>query len=148
MDLLLDTNVFIDFLSRREPFYRDAVKVFAAGGFGDVRLWMPVQSIADAFYVLRKHIAPDRLQKMIIRACSIISPVDIIGQDALRALRLSWADYEDCLISVAAEKVKADYLITRDRDGFARSSVPVASPEEILNLLWEQQNLRYDEVVF
>ena len=147
MDLLLDTNVLIDFLSRREPFYQNAVKLFAAGAFGDVRLWVPVQSLCDAFYVMRKHVDPQKLQRMIARVCDVVTPVDLTSQDASRALQLAWPDYEDCLISLAAEKAKARFLVTRDADGFTRSSVPTISPEGLLSMLQKQMSVCYDEVL-
>jgi predicted nucleic acid-binding protein len=49
MNLLLDTNVLIDFIGRRAPFYEDAKHVIAAGYFGDAHLWMAAQSAMDVF---------------------------------------------------------------------------------------------------
>ena len=52
MNLLLDTNVIIDYLGRKEPFFDSAMKIVAAGFFGDATLWMSAGSAKDAFYVL------------------------------------------------------------------------------------------------
>ena len=54
MNLLLDTNVFIDYLGRKEPYYSDARQIVMAAFFGDVKLWVPAQSVTGAFYVLSK----------------------------------------------------------------------------------------------
>lgn len=59
MNLLLDTNVLIDYRGRKEPFFPAAQKVVIAGFFGDVRLWAPAQSFVDAFYVLSRGAVAD-----------------------------------------------------------------------------------------
>lgn len=148
MNLLLDTNVFIDYLGRKSPFFEPAQKLVMAAYFGDVALWVPSQSVVDAFYVLRKYVDSTRLQEMLVRALGLIRPVSLTAEDLLRAGRLSWFDMEDCLISLAADKIKADYLITRDARGFERSSVPSISPSEWGSLMLREKSLTYEEVDF
>ena len=67
MNLLLDTNVVIDYLGRKEPFFELAQQVVAAGFFGDATLWMPAQSAADAFYVLNHYLDSARVQSLLAR---------------------------------------------------------------------------------
>ena len=145
MNLLLDTNVLIDYLGRKAPFYNPARKLVIAAFFGDVRLWTPAQSVVDAFYILERYVDTDRLQAVIIKALELISPVDLTGLDLRRAAALSWPDMEDCLIALAANKANADYLITRDVQGFDRSSVPVLTPLEWVDLIQRDHGLNYDE---
>ena len=77
----------------------------------------------------------------------IITPVALTADDLTRAARLQWDDYEDCLIAIAAQKARADYLITRDAKGFDRSMVPALSPTAWLDLM-EDKGLVYDAVTF
>lgn len=105
MNLLLDTNVLIDYLGRKEPFFLSAQKVVIAGFFGDARLWVPSQSVVDAFYVLSRYVDSARLQAAILKALTVIEPVDLTGASLERAARLGWDDFEDCLIALAAERV-------------------------------------------
>lgn len=146
MNLLLDTNVLIDYLGRKEPFFDDAQRIVAAGFFGDVRLWTPAASLKDAFYVLDHYVDSARLQQMIARACELIVPVGLSGEDAVRAARLEWDDYEDCLVALCAEKARADYLVTRDAKGLARSSVPPISPKAWLRKMEQDHGLTYRRV--
>lgn len=132
-NLLLDTCVLIDFLGRKPPFYSDAESLMAAGYFGDVKLWAPVQSLKDAFYVLSKYVDSAMVQSRLVKLSEVVTFVDLSATDALRAARLGWNDYEDCLIAQAAAKVGADYLVTRDACGFNRSFVPAVSPKEWLD---------------
>lgn len=47
-------------------------------------------------------------------------------------MNLGIADYEDALQAAAAKACGADWLITRDAKGFAKSTVPAVSPSEFL----------------
>lgn len=57
-----------------------------------------------------------------------------------------WADFEDCLVDVCAEKVKADFLLTRDEKGFAQAHVPVMSPGDFFNYIESEYQITYDIV--
>lgn len=148
MNLLLDTNVLIDYLGRKPPFFKAAESIVAAGFFGDAKLWASVQSLKDAFCVLEHYLDPVRVQRAILKACEVITPVGVSAEDALQAARLEWTDYEDCLIALCAGKAKADYLITRDEKGFQRSPVPVMTPEKWLEHMKRTQGLVYSSIDF
>ncbi len=146
MNLLLDTNVYIDFLGRKEPFYPAAMRIAAAGYFGDCRLWVAAQSINDAFYVLSRYVDAAQVQQAIGKSFQVIAPVSLALADYEHAVRLNWPDMEDCLVAIAAEKVRADYLITRDATGFARSMVPAIAPDQWLAIM-RDRGVEYDEVL-
>ena len=57
-----------------------------------------------------------------------------------------WRDFEDCLIDVCAEKVKADVLLTRDEVGFAQSKTRVLSPREFFAFIEDEYRIVYDEI--
>lgn len=146
MNLLLDTNIYIDYLGRKDPFFPAAQKIMMAGFFHDAQLWLPAQSITDAFYVLSKYVENQKLKKAMLESLDVIRLVSLTSEDVLSALKRSWIDLEDCLISISAEKVKADYLVTRDVDHLERSSVPVVEPTEIVRIFKDDMGLDYEEL--
>lgn len=145
MNLLLDTNVIIDYLGRRQPFFSGIERVMAAGFFGDVKLWASTLSLKDAFYVLERFVGSAQLQRSFVKLNDVVSLVSVGEEDVLRAARLEWPDFEDCLIALCAEKAKADYLLTRDLGGFARSSVPAIHPDAWLEIM-KEQGLDYERI--
>ena len=143
MNLLLDTNVLIDYLGRKAPFFHDAQMLVAAGYFKDATLWTPAGSVKDAFCVLSRYVASERIQDALVQAFELITPVTLSKDDLVQAARLKWPDFENCLVAMAALKCKADYIITRDVRGFERSMVPAISPAEWLELMRETRDLEY-----
>ena len=148
MNVLIDTNVFIDYVGRQKPFFGPAERVIAAGYFGDAKLWLPAQSVKDAHYVLERYTKSVHVQRAIRRALDVVTLVSLSASETEKALSLEWDDYEDCLIALCALRANADYIVSRDKKGFARSMVPVLAPDEWLHFMEEEQGLSYDSFDF
>ncbi|MFR8831045.1 MAG: PIN domain-containing protein, partial [Eggerthella lenta] len=52
MKLLLDTNVVIDFLHEREPYYDKVRLLMTAGRVGEFDLWITSSQVTDLIYIL------------------------------------------------------------------------------------------------
>ncbi len=144
MKLLLDTNILIDYYLRRMPHWNDVSRIVAAGFFGDVQIWASAKSYTDVFYVAGKLVDSAELQKAFSKSFELIELCSIDSEDVQHAAQLAWPDFEDCLVNIAAEKVKADAIVTRDATGFERSSVKAMHPAEVLEILASEHGLSYD----
>ena len=144
--ILLDTNVLIDYLARREPFFETACKLRIAAHFDDVELWVCPQSFSDAEHVLRRAIPTDQLRSMMLGCLEFLHIAAPSAADLHDALASSWPDLEDFLIARGAERVKASYLLTRDEKGFTESNVTALSPAEFLDVLKKEHDIEYDEL--
>jgi predicted nucleic acid-binding protein len=54
---------------------------------------------------------------------------------------LRWNDFEDCVQFVAARGLDADYIVTRDVDGFDGSEITPVTPDTIPRTLrsWREE---------
>ncbi|WP_101723399.1 PIN domain-containing protein [Eggerthella timonensis] len=146
MKLLLDTNVLVDYFGARQPFFDQWELINALQITGYAELWASAESYTDAFYLLRKAVGPAKLQDMFLQSLSFIKVCSVDEGDIREAAERSWPDFEDCLIGICAEKVKADYIITRDADGFKRSSMPAMDAPSFFAMLEEEYGIVYDMV--
>lgn len=146
MKLLLDTNVLLDCLAERKPFFNDVFQIRIAALFGDVELWASIQSFTDIEYILRGSAPMSEIRSTIKESLDLLSICSPAPSDLKTGLESDWPDLEDFLISKAAERIKADFIITRDAKGFVNSSVKALSPSEFLNLLSDQYGVTYEEV--
>ena len=55
MKVFLDTNILIDFVCKREPFYASAKCVFALASIGQIDMTMSSLSVVNAMYVGKKY---------------------------------------------------------------------------------------------
>jgi predicted nucleic acid-binding protein len=131
--LLLDTNVVLDVLLARDPWFADAQRIWQAHRDGDgVRLLVTATTVTDVFYIVRGHDGRDAAW-VGVRTC--VDQLDIIGvgRDRIEeALRVGGSDFEDDLQIACAIAANLDGIITRDATGFARSPIPILEPAEVV----------------
>ena len=98
--------------------------------------------------VASKYVDPQMLQQAFLKSFELIDVCSIDSDDIKRSAELNWADFGDCLISIAAEKVKADAIVTRDPKGFEGASMAVLSPDQVLAMLENKYGVSYDGIEF
>ncbi|MCL6613686.1 MAG: PIN domain-containing protein [Firmicutes bacterium] len=136
MKILIDTNIVIDVLAKREPFHVTSAQILRLSETGKITAFITANSVTDIVYILRKYI-PDKsiLTLTIQNLLSIVDVADILKTDVLRAFELDFSDYEDALQARCARRIKANYIVTRNPSDFANSSVPALTPESFLKEL-------------
>jgi predicted nucleic acid-binding protein len=144
MRLLLDTSVLIDYFAGREPYHADAFRLRMMHEFGDAELWTSVQSFADIAYILRGETDSDTLQDAFRESLSFLHVCSLDEDDLRWAAAEKWEDFEDCLIERCAEKTKAEAILSRDAQGFARARTAVLTPRAFFERLASQQGLTYE----
>ena len=147
MRLFLDTNLLIDYYAARPPHREMFTQLLAMQVFGDAELWASAKSFADVFSVCKKHIPGDFLQQAFAKSGEFLNICSIDQPDIMEAVRRGWPDFEDCLVAIAAEKVKADYLVTRDSKGFTDAKVAVIGPQDLMAEL-EKRGYAYEGITF
>ena len=131
--LFLDTNVVVDFLCGREGFYLPAAKLVTKGYNKEVELWCSTLTLSTASYILEKnHVKYSQIINMLtefVKICQL-SPVD--KEVVESALSSNFTDFEDALQYFSAKKSGARIIITRNKEDFAHSELPVCFPTEYL----------------
>ena len=130
-NLFLDTNIVIDLLCKRAPFYNDAVALFTMAYKQQVRLIVSPISYATVAYVLRKRSA-EEIRNLLanFRQLSHVALTDErVIDDAIAA---QFPDFEDAVQYYSAIKAKADVIITRNGKDFVASKIPVMTAAEYL----------------
>lgn len=135
MRVLLDTNVIIDVLAKREPFYRDALMVLKYSEMGRITGIITASCVTDIMYILRKYLQAPQLRKSVQSLVSILDVCDVTKEDILQAFALEMADYEDALQAQCASKSDTQYVITRNTKDFINSPINAIEPEKFLEIL-------------
>ena len=136
MRLLIDTNVLIDVLAKREDYWEDSSYIWKLGETNQADCYISVLSVTDLVYILRKELDPEKTEAVMKGLRLIFNFASLDAQDLIEAASLRWDDFEDAVQSVTASSIKADYIISRNVKDFNESKVPVLSPSEFLNILF------------
>lgn len=149
--LLVDTNVLIDYLSMREPFYDEARLLMIVGRVGEFELWMTSSQVTDLIYILSDGGKQSLMPSVLERLRGLRTFVEVFavgGAEADRMLASAWKDPEDALMFESALSLKADAIITRNAKDFESSLVRAMTAREFFNWLRDEKGVDYQEVVF
>ena len=134
--ILIDTNVLLDYLLMREPFYKDAEKIVYDCVEGKVKGCIAAHSVTNMFFILRKNYNSRERREIL---SSLFYIFDVEGIDKTKLLfglqNEDFTDFEDCLQMECARSYGAEYIITRNVNDYKASEVKAILPKDYLELL-------------
>ena len=134
--LLIDTNIVIDLLSKREKFYYEAADLFSRADKKELVLTITSLTFANTNYILTK-LKSAKEAREILRKFKVL--VELLNlDDKIAELALSdesFPDFEDGLQYYSAIENQIDVIITRNKKDFKNSKIPVLSTKEFLALI-------------
>ena len=134
--LFIDTNIVIDLLAEREPFYEDAAKLFSLADKNQIELSVSALTFANTNYLLQKsNSAPTA--KEILRKFKILTVVLSIDDKTIDlALNDSgFVDFEDAIQYYSAIENSQEIIITRNLRDFRTSKIPVMTASEFIKTI-------------
>lgn len=136
MKILIDTNIILDVLLKREPHKKAAQIIMTKCASREITGYLAAHSIPNIFYVLRKDYSQEERRKFIRNLCEIFRISDLNAEKIISAIdNEQFLDFEDCLQEECAVAETADYIVTRNPTDFKQSRVQVIEPEEFVKLL-------------
>jgi predicted nucleic acid-binding protein len=130
---LVDTNILLDHLLDREPFRANAYTLVNACREGKFNGYIAAHSFPTIFYIMRKDFSVQRRKELLLGLTYVFNIVAVDKARLVKALTDdSFDDIEDYLQYDCAAEAAADYIITRDGDGFTAATIPVVTPEAFL----------------
>lgn len=130
--LFLDTNIMLDFLGERVPFYDSIAKVVTLADKGQISIIVSALSYSTVSYFLTKFENKETTKEK-LRKFKIISEIaDLNEQIIEKGLNANFRDFENSLQYFSAISSDCNILITRNGKDFRNSSIPVMTAEEYL----------------
>lgn len=131
MKVYLDSNIIIDVLQEREPFFKDSFRIIQLGLDSEFETIISAGEITNIYYVIRKSLKdPTIAREKIFLLSNYIKICKATTEDITNAIVLFMPDFEDAVVAVIAKREKADYIITRNEADFENSPVPAVSPSQ------------------
>ena len=138
MVILFDTCIILDHLLSREPFNKTSREVLKLSGQLRFDGLVTVKSMADIHYILKRNLLDEeRVRKVMHNLLQIVGVVDSATIDMYSALSSNTNDFEDALLMETANRIHADYIVTRNLKDFKNSKVPAILPQKLIELIPE-----------
>lgn len=133
--LLVDTNVVLDLLARREPFYESASKLMSLSESGKVMLFVNSVTMLNTDYVLKKICGASESRLIMRRFRLLVGVLSLTDRIVDLALNDDlFTDFEDAVQYHSAIENQIDGIITRDLKDFRLSRIPIMTAQDFLNI--------------
>lgn len=135
MRVLLDTNIVLDFVLARQPFFAEADEIFVKLQNGEFEAFVSAITPINIFYTTRK----EKDKSIAFAAVNeLLNLVRITRSDNYifqNALSLGFDDYEDAVQHECATTENLDAIVTRNVKDYVNASIKIYSPNEFLHVL-------------
>ena len=132
---LIDLNIILDVLQKRQPFYDASARLLAAVEMGKLEGWLAAHSITTLFYLVAKVQSPQQAKVVITELLQFLSVAQVDQTTVEQALNLPYPDFEDAVQMMAAVQSGVQYLVTRNPQDYKEGPLTVIQPAELLSLL-------------
>jgi predicted nucleic acid-binding protein len=130
--LFLDTNIILDLLANRMPFYTEAAELFSLADKKEIKLSISSLCLADTHYILSKQNHDLEVRKILRKFKVLVNVLPLDDKIEDLALNSEFRDFEDAIQYYTAIENDQDILITRNQQYFRDSKIPVMTAGEFI----------------
>ena len=132
MRLLIDANIVLDVLQKREPYWKDSSVIWKLCETEQAEGYISTLTFANLMYVMRRELDPAQIRDVLDKLRLIFRFADFTAADLEKAADMGWDDFEDAIQAATAERIMADSIITRNVRDFRNSKVIAFTPSEYI----------------
>lgn len=135
-NILLDTNVLIDFFADRKPFSMEAAILFNFSFKKKINIYISAISYNNIYYILKQSHSHTETIKMLMELNEWTDIIDVSKDIIKESLKSDFKDFEDAIQYNCAKSLnKIDFIVTRNTKDFKTSSLPILTPKEAVTLI-------------
>lgn len=130
--LFIDSDVILDVLEKREPFYEYSAQILTLGDEKKVQLVTTSLVIANVYYLMRKHLGIERAKENLRKLRIIVNIISVNEKEVDLALNSELSDFEDALQYFTALDNGINFIITRNTKDYKNPKIIVQTPQEYI----------------
>lgn len=126
MKILTDTNIVLDVILKREPFYTMSMDVLRLAQREDIQEYVSASAITDIYYLSYRQLRDKKLVKRLIKnLLTVVSVAYVSEREIFKAIELDWPDFEDTVQYSVALLQQMEGIVTRNPEDFKRSEISI-----------------------
>ena len=135
MRILLDTDINLDFVLARQPFFVEAKEIFAQLAQNKFEAYIASITAINIYYFGRKEKGRDYTLQELEKLLQLVKVCPVSSSILQTAIISPISDYEDAVQHECAITENLDAIVTRNTKDYKNSAVKVYSPTEFLQIL-------------
>lgn len=129
-NVLIDTDVILDFFFNRQPFAEHATAIFLLCESKSINGFTTPVIICNVYYLLRKIAKHDLIIEKLKQLLVLLDIVEMNKNVIIDALNSNFKDFEDALQNFSAvNNGTIKIILTRNTKDFQKSELAVFTPE-------------------
>lgn len=130
--ILIDLNVVLDVVQKREPHYNASAAVIGRVTDDHTAACLPPHAFTTLHYLVSRHQNEKTANRVVDWLLRYFEVAGTTHRELRRARTLDWPDFEDAVVAAAAESHSCTQIVTRNVRDFSDSPVLALTPEEFL----------------
>jgi len=132
--IFVDTDIVLDLLGQREPFYEYSAGIFSLADQGKIKLCVSSLSFSNLHYILTRQLSADQSRKKLLKLKTLVSVLPVTEKVIELALSSDFKDFEDGVQYFTAIEQNIKLLLTRNLKDYKAAEIPVLTAEQYLKL--------------
>ena len=130
--ILVDTNIILDLLAKRESFFIEAQELFTLSDKKKIKLFVSSLTFANTYYVLSQSLKIENARKILRKFKVLVEVLPMDDKIIDLSLDSDFNDFEDAIQYYSAIENDLDLIITRNLKDFKQSKIPVLTAKDYL----------------
>ncbi|MBT8219826.1 MAG: PIN domain-containing protein [Bacteroidia bacterium] len=135
MNILIDSDVILDFFFDREPYSEDAAAILSLCETRTLNGFITPVILSNTYYLLRRTSTHLRVINKLGQLLTIIDVLTMNKRTSLNAVNSKFKDFEDAMQNFAAENHgDIEAIITRNVKDYRESNLLILTPDNFLKI--------------
>lgn len=133
INVFLDTDVIVDYITDRKPFSDNAEKIFALLENKKVKGHTSSLCFSNLYYLIRQQMTRTKAIEILKDLANLLNILKVDEDSILQALNSEFKDFEDAIQYFSVMDYKSiDIIVTRNIKDYKHSDLPVMSPDTLI----------------
>ncbi len=135
MKALVDTNIILDVLTKREPFHLDSSKIWSFVTDEILRGYISAISVNNLFYIVRRLKDQKTAESFVDQILEDFRIIPLTSNILKQARTIPKKDFEDLIQYFSAIHEGCDVIVTRNKEDFPSVGIKIMNPAELLRIV-------------
>ena len=133
-EIFIDTDIILDLIAKREPFYPHAAELFSEIDNKKIKAYVSSIIFSNLHYILRKLCNKEITLKSLLKLKLLVTILPVDEKIIELALASDFNDFEDAIQFYVAKENNIRYLLTRNKKDFKKADISVMTADEYLKI--------------
>ena len=132
--VLVDTNIVLDLLARRQEFILEAQELFTLSDKKELKLYVSSLTFANTYYILSQQMKLGNARKILRKFKVLVEVLPMDDKIIDLSLESDFKDFEDAIQYHTAIENEVNIIITRNLKDFKTAKIPVLTAKDYIEM--------------